>query len=359
NMRTGEILGAEALIRWQHPEAGLLQPVQFLPVIEGQPIAIDLGNWVIDEVLTQMERWRAEGLNLPVCVNITAQQLQQEDFMDSLRAHLAAHPECPASNLELELLESSALQDVPRVSEVIRMCSELGISFALDDLGTGYSTLTYLRNLPAQVLKVDQTFVRGMLEDPEDLTIVEGVLALVGAFRRQAVAEGVESAEHGVILLRLGCEMAQGYHIARPMPADQIAGWAAVWKPDPQWVEAGPVTEEDRPVLYAGVEHRAWFARVESILSGSHPMQTVAGEHQCRLGTWLREQHVAGGRIKASLARLEALHRKVHALGAELLAQRAAGDRTEAWKRLDKLRELMGPLQDKIRDLIRAIPRAR
>ncbi|MEI7431284.1 MAG: EAL domain-containing protein, partial [Betaproteobacteria bacterium] len=219
NMRTGEVIGAEALIRWQHPELGLLSPASFLPVIEDHTLAVDVGGWVIETALSQIERWKAVGLNIPVSVNIGARQFQQPDFVDRLHAALDAHPDIQPGDLEMEVLETSALDDLARVAEVIEACREIGVLFSLDDFGTGYSSLTYLKHLSVNQLKIDQSFVRDMLDDPDDLAILGGVLGLASSFRRQVIAEGVETVEHGVMLLQLGCELAQGYGIARPMPA--------------------------------------------------------------------------------------------------------------------------------------------
>lgn len=230
NMRTGEVIGAEALIRWQHPEEGLLPPSTFLPIIENQEIGIQIGEWVIDAALTRMEKWHTVGLNIAVSVNISAHQLQQHDFVTKLLALLSKHPEVNPGNLELEILETSALENLGEISNVIRTCRELGVQFALDDFGTGYSSLTYLRHLPVNILKIDQTFVRDMLEDPDDLTIVKSVIGLATAFQRQVIAEGVETIAHGAMLLSIGCELAQGYGIARPMPAADLPDWVANWK---------------------------------------------------------------------------------------------------------------------------------
>jgi diguanylate cyclase (GGDEF)-like protein/PAS domain S-box-containing protein len=238
NMRTGMVVGAEALIRWQLPERGLMPPAAFLPIIEDDPLAVELGEWVIDSALTQMETWLQAGLDIPVSVNVSAMQLQQANFPDRLRALLAAHPSIEPSCLELEVVETSALQDMAQASQTIKACSEIGVTFALDDFGTGYSSLTYLKRLPSRILKIDQSFVRGILDDAEDLTIIEGVLLLALAFRRMVIAEGVESVEHGMTLLQMGCELAQGYCIARPMPAGDLPGWVSSWRPDLRWSTA-------------------------------------------------------------------------------------------------------------------------
>ena len=238
NMRTGAIIGAEALIRWQHPERGLLAPAAFLPVIEGQPISIEIGEWVIQTALAQMALWRGAGLDIGVSVNIGALQLQQPGFVARLGTLLAAHPTVPAQSLELEILETSALEDMAQISEVMHACQAIGVRFALDDFGTGYSSLTYLKRLPAELLKIDQSFVRDMLTDVDDLAIVKGVIGLASAFRRSVIAEGVETVAHGQTLLALGCDLAQGYGIARPMPAADLPGWARQWRPDVGWMDA-------------------------------------------------------------------------------------------------------------------------
>ena len=235
NMHSGQVMGAEALIRWQHPEKGLLAPAAFLPVIEDHPLAVAVGEWVIDMALTQIEVWHTAGLDLPVSVNIGARQLQQGNFMERLQAILAQHPQVDPSSLELEVLETSALADMEQVSQVIEACTQIGVKFALDDFGTGYSSLTYLKRLRVTLLKIDQSFVRDMLEDPDDLAILQGVIGLAAAFKREVIAEGVETVAHGTALLHLGCELAQGYGIARPMPAEQLPAWAATWRPDAAW----------------------------------------------------------------------------------------------------------------------------
>ena len=236
NMRSGKVVGAEALIRWQHPQRGLLAPALFLPVIEDDPLAIAIGEWVIETALTQVELWRVSGLDIPVSVNVGARQLQQADFFERLRLILATHPQLTPSCLELEILETSALEDVAQVSQLIESCTQLGIGFALDDFGTGYSSLTYLKRLRVNTLKIDQSFVQDMLNDPDDLAILQGVIGLASAFKRQVIAEGVETVAHGTLLLQLGCELAQGYGIAQPMRADRMPAWAAAWRPEPEWL---------------------------------------------------------------------------------------------------------------------------
>nr|WP_283104297.1 GGDEF domain-containing phosphodiesterase [Shewanella gelidimarina] len=235
NMKTGKMIGAEALIRWQSPERGLVPPNDFLPVIENHILSIEIGEWVISTALTQISTWQKLGLDIPISVNISALQLQSKNFVSRLAELLAEFPEVTPSSLELEVLETSAIADVQQVSETMLACIELGVNFALDDFGTGYSSLSHLRRLPASLIKIDQTFVCDMLTDPDDLAIVESVVVLSKSFKREVIAEGVETIAHGIALLKLGCELAQGYGIARPMIAKDIPEWAANWQPDGTW----------------------------------------------------------------------------------------------------------------------------
>jgi diguanylate cyclase (GGDEF)-like protein/PAS domain S-box-containing protein len=235
NLKTSCIIGMEALLRWQHPEQGLLAPAEFLHLAEESNLIVDIGNWVLNEALRQAEKWHEAGHAWVVSVNIAARQLQCYDFMENIQSILQQHPGVSPRQLEFEILESTALQDMSHVSTMILACQKLGISVSLDDFGSGYSSLAYLRNLPVNTLKIDQSFVRDMLDDEEDCALVEGILQLARVFKREVIAEGMETAAHGSLLLKLGCNIAQGYGIARPMPAEQVLDWAAQFKPDPSW----------------------------------------------------------------------------------------------------------------------------
>ncbi|MDT8990587.1 EAL domain-containing protein [Curvibacter sp. APW13] len=232
NMRTGALLGLEALIRWQHPERGLLSPIAFLPFLHNHPMALELGRWVLGTALAQVAQWQQEGRKVAVSVNIDPLHLQSERFVQELQEMLARHPNVAPEQLELEVLESSAMDDVSQVTGVIQRCRSLGVRFALDDFGTGYSSLNHLRHLPVQTVKVDQSFVRGILDSADDLAILQGVIGLSTAFQRTLVAEGVETRAHGALLLQQGCEGGQGYAIAHPMPAGDVWHWQQNWRPE-------------------------------------------------------------------------------------------------------------------------------
>jgi EAL domain-containing protein (putative c-di-GMP-specific phosphodiesterase class I) len=180
----------------------------------------------------------ADGFMTKISVNIAGQHLQQEGFVNHLKELLAEYPTVMPSQLELEVLETTALDNLDRASNIINRCRALGVSVAIDDFGTGYSSLIYLKRLPADILKIDQSFVRGMVQDPEDRAIVEGIIGLSHAVHRKIIAEGVETEEHGTMLLDLGCDLGQGYGIARPMPADQFPTWANNYVQCSAWLQA-------------------------------------------------------------------------------------------------------------------------
>lgn len=230
NLKTGELIGVEALIRWQHPVRGLMPPSTFLPIIERHLLSISVGEWVIRTALKQVIRWRQSGLHLSVSVNIDPFHLVQSDFVPRLESILAEYPEIRPGDFEIEIVETSSLEDFQSVSGVIDQCRKLGVRFGLDDFGTGYSSLTYLRQLPLDYLKIDMSFVRGMLDNPNDLSIVRGVLGLAGSFNLPVIAEGVETADHYDVLIDLKCDYGQGYWLSRPIPGDELLQWAAHWR---------------------------------------------------------------------------------------------------------------------------------
>jgi diguanylate cyclase (GGDEF)-like protein/PAS domain S-box-containing protein len=225
NLRTKELVGVEALIRWRHSERGVLPPSEFLRQIENTGLDIEIGEWVMATALNQLVQWRKEGLDIDVGINISGYHLESSSFVGKLEQLLSLYPDLPPNKLQIEVLETVALNDINVVREIIGACRELGVTFALDDFGTGYSSLSYLYALPVDALKIDQTFVRDMLEDDGDRAIVLGVIALAKAFKRLTIAEGIETTAHIQVLDGMGCEFGQGYGIALPMPASELIRW--------------------------------------------------------------------------------------------------------------------------------------
>lgn len=253
DMRRGVLVGAEALVRWARPGHGLVYPDRFLPAIDNDSAIENLGEWLVAEVLRLQAGWLAQGIELPVSVNIAARHFLAPHFVDRLQALLQAQPSVPPTLLEIELVESAALHNLDVAAQTIRHTRALGVSVAIDDFGAGYASLGYLRRLPVDVVKIDKSFVIDMLGDADDLEVVQAVIGLARTFRRQVVAEGVESAVHGLLLMRLGCDLAQGYGIARPMAPEDWPAWVRAYTPEPVWAQWADVVWdlEDLPLLTA------------------------------------------------------------------------------------------------------------
>ncbi|MGM0535194.1 MAG: diguanylate cyclase domain-containing protein [Pseudomonadota bacterium] len=235
DMATARVVGFEGLVRWQHPEQGLLAPGEFLPLTEGTWLEILLGEWVLEAVLAQLACWQGEGGDLPVSVNISPAHLLAPDFVTKLSGLLATMPAVAPGRLKLEVVETAAMQDIAAALTVISECQAMGVEVAIDDFGTGFSSLTYLRQLPVDLIKVDKSFVRDMLSDDSDRAIVESIIYMAKRFNRALMAEGVESIDHAAELLGLGCRLAQGFGIARPMPAGALPSWLAQWPGRHEW----------------------------------------------------------------------------------------------------------------------------
>jgi len=219
----GRLTGCEALVRWQHPERGLVSPAEFIPLAEDTGLILPLGRWVLDAACTQLTKWanRPEMAHLTVAINVSARQFHQADFVNQVLTVLdntGANPQ----GLKLELTESLLIGDVEDVIAKMSALKEKGVGFSLDDFGTGYSSLSYLKRLPLDQLKIDQGFVRDILIDPNDAAIARMVIALGDSLGLAVIAEGVEIEAQRDFLARLGCHACQGYLFSRPLPLDEF-----------------------------------------------------------------------------------------------------------------------------------------
>ena len=222
DLRSGHITGAEALIRWQHPTRGLVGPFHFIGVAEERGLIVALGDWVMQEACRQNISWQQQGMaSIPIAINLSAVHFQKPSLLADVEHTLYAHA-LPANCLELELTESSIMQDADVTIATMDRLKEVGVVLALDDFGTGYSSLSQLKGLPLDNLKLDQSFVRGLPDDSDDLAICAAVIAMGRALGLKVIAEGVETTEQLAVLRKLGCDVGQGYLFARPMPAQQF-----------------------------------------------------------------------------------------------------------------------------------------
>ena len=222
-LRTNEIVAVEALLRWHHPQWGLVPPSEFVPIAEGGSLILEIGEWVLREAMRQAALWREQFVDrhVTVAINLSAKQFVQDDFVETVARILESSGADPA-DICLEITETILMDDLDVTVSTLRRLKALGVKLAVDDFGTGYSSLSYLRRFPVDVLKVDQSFVSGLGHDPEDSAIVQAVVHMGQALGHVTVAEGVETGHHLIELRELGCDIAQGYHFARPVSADTV-----------------------------------------------------------------------------------------------------------------------------------------
>lgn len=369
NCRAGRVEGAEALIRWRHPVLGLLAPQEFLPLIDQDDLGVAVGEWVLDEALRQLHAWHDGGLDIRLSVNLFAHHLLLPDFSDWLAAHLAEHPAEVGHNLSIEIAESAAVSDIAACSLALCQCQKLGVGITLDNFGVGYASLLHLKRLMVDTLKIDQSYVQNMLQTPADLATVGGVVGFAAPFGCNVVAEGAETVEHLLLLLELGCNVIQGYSLARPMPAGEFESWLRAFKPDPLWRLPAPLrpTRDHFELLLAEANFRAWLGRALDACKHKRYVDQLSDERRCPFGKWLDKPETRRFREHEEFRRIEGLHTSIHAkvkrLGTEHLNDRLdqANATEEAllqeqWQLLVLLRNLRAKLNDEPRPADEELP---
>ena len=348
----GAVIGFEALIRWNHPQEGLIAPGSFLHYLEGSELEILVGEWVLKSVVRQIQDWRNAGVFVTVSANISADHLLRDNFAERLQEILADYPSSVAESLELEILETAALADLKKAVHTITQCRKLGVKFSLDDFGTGYSSLTYFLNLPVQVLKIDQSFVKVMLDDPGGLGIVESVVKLAQAFNRPVIAEGVETLEHGAALLHFGCRFAQGYGVARPMPVEQTLNWMTQWQTDAAWrAMHAPAPDEDLMFKVAARSSSLWLDAIADQLERDDITVLLNAEPEnCSFCRWFRSAGFTRYGQYSEYQDLSASHDRSHAIALGAQKAQREGHREECRLQLVALQESK---EQQVRDLMR------
>ncbi|NJM11524.1 MAG: EAL domain-containing protein [Synechococcaceae cyanobacterium SM1_2_3] len=232
DIATGQLIGAEALIRWQHPERGLLPSGKFIPIAEETGLINSIGEWALRTACRQNRHWQDAGLTaISIAVNMSARQWRQSNLEDQVNDALE-HARLEPEFLELEITESLLMRDIDKMIEIMRRLQARGVQFAVDDFGTGYSSLSYLKRFPINRLKIDQSFVRDIPGDADDTAITTAIIQMGKSLRMTVIAEGVETLEQLRFLREQGCDAAQGYHFSRPVSAEEFfarcaeLGWA-------------------------------------------------------------------------------------------------------------------------------------
>jgi diguanylate cyclase (GGDEF)-like protein len=235
DLTRGRIIGAEALLRWKHPELGLVSPGHFLPIAEETGLIVPVGDWILRSACEQNARWNRDGhRGLRVSVNVSSQQFLEPGLADVVKSALDQSGLAPIS-LELEITESSLLRDVEVTVNTLRRLKDLGVRLAIDDFGTGYSSLAYLKRLPIDVLKIDQSFIRSLTTDPADATITQTIVQLAAGLNLTTIAEGVETLEQLLLLGSYGCSRMQGFLFGKPSPAATFESWLD--NPPFRWIQ--------------------------------------------------------------------------------------------------------------------------
>ncbi|MGK7890324.1 MAG: EAL domain-containing protein [Leptolyngbyaceae cyanobacterium] len=355
DLRTGALVGVEALVRWQHPEKGLLYPGEFLPTIENTPLEIALDEWVLKTAFDQHMQWRNQGLKTSVSVNLSPRHIEQGSFPQYLNQLLTSYPKDMPQYLEFEILETSAIGDTAHVAEIMNDCVKRGVQFSLDDFGTGYSSLTYFNRLPINILKIDQNFVRQMLVDTQAQYIVEGVLKLAEALNRPVVAEGVENIELGLMLAQLGCQYAQGYGIAKPMPETSVLAWASGWRSEDLWhgLYAEVQDQEIHYDLYVAIySHRRWMQVLEAYLKSNLTSASPALElSACQFSLWYDGIGASRYGKRPTYSLIRAQHDQAQQLAKEIVDLARTGAGPQAIDRMEELTSVGNQLIKMLTDL--------
>ena len=226
-------MGVEALVRWQHPDLGLLSPAEFLPAAEEAGLIVPLGEWVLRTACREVASWQEAYSGFRLSVNVASQQFQERGFADVVHDALTKSGLLP-DLLELEITEGSLVRSVGVMAQTLRELKQVGVSLSIDDFGTGYSALSYLKNLPIDSIKIDQSFVRNLMTDPADATLTETIIRMAQGLNLMTIAEGVETSGQLLLLGSYGCQRMQGYLFGRPMPAEDMLD--SLSKPTIDWV---------------------------------------------------------------------------------------------------------------------------
>ena len=358
DMATGAVIGVEALLRWKHPSRGLLLPGEFLDVLEKGPMSRRMGRYVLDSAVRQAATWHERGLSLRIAVNVGAQHLLSPEFIEDLHDILSRYP-LPAHLLEIEVTETTAIADLSSASEALAACRHLGITVALDDFGTGNAPLSYLQALPADSLKIDRGFVQGILKSHKDAAIVAGVITSARLLGLEVIVEGVETEEHGCLLLKLGCRRAKGYVIAKAMPGDVVPAWIASYGGKSCWASwiDRPWRPEDYGVLMIALSHAERAHDLQARLAdpqASFPahLLEVDAERACILGRWLEGEGIRF-RDNPHFQTIKALHGRFHETArfvGKLMAEQEPTNLGVREEIIREIRSLSDAMQEQFRE---------
>lgn len=335
-LNTAEVAGLEALLRWKHPKKGLLLPKQFLSDIDNHPLSLQLGDWVLHQVLQQIEKLLACDIKIPIHINVSAYQLQHPNFVKKLFDTLALYPNVPHHLIMLEILETEAIDDLIYVSQIIAKCKTKGVNFSLDDFGTGYASLTFLKELNTTEVKIDRSFIIDIFDNPKELVILKTMIEFCRVIGRTLVAEGVETVAHGKLLSLFGCNLIQGYAIAKPIPASKLIPWIKNWKLAPEWGENRFSHAALNKLVKISIKHFLNFQSIRLYLENDQSPKPQLSLQACPIEQWLLENQQTIKEDKR-FKKVCDLHHKEHKLGNIIIQLIQTGQREQAAKQLANL----------------------
>ena len=323
----GVVVGVESLIRLQSPERGLLAPAAFFSALDHPRLARPAGRFVLNAALHQAVLWQDAGLPLRVSVNISPCHLLDARFLEDLQEMLAKYPGLRPEQVEIEITESAPLRDIPEAQRLLVSCRRLGVRIAIDDFGTGNASLTCLQRLPADSIKIDQNFVRDVIDDPKDLAIVTAIITTSRMLGMDVIAEGVETADHADLLVKMGCNHLQGYFLSKPIPAEDVPAWVAHFRPAPRTKGSLPPPGILSPILEGNI------LRVQKFIGAlrqenpfpAHVIESDAEEY-CHLGLWLRGEGKRLFDMTPQFTRLLTRHERIHQIARAAKLHFDAGD---------------------------------
>ena len=349
NIAAEIITGYEALIRRIDKHGNIISPAEFIPVAEKSDLIVDIGDYVMQAAIKQLEIWVQNGKQWVVSVNVSARQLQKPDFLKKLKNALNRCPSVPAGLLQLEITETALLTDLAYTKEIMKECKSIGVTFAMDDFGSGYSSLIYFKELPFELVKIDMAFVRNMLESKDDMLMVQSIISLSEIFNKKVIAEGAETKEQCIILNMLGCGFIQGYYAGRPIPAEKVIIWADNFKLEEdfkKWLHVR-LDIADFSVVLAYAEHNEWVKKIRKLCRGeeiSIEGEKIKNYKLCGLGLWYYGYGLKYKNLE-SYKEIEDEHIKLHDIAYKTMRFCIGGEYEKAQDLLDEIEKI----QEKIK----------
>ncbi|MHB1696895.1 MAG: EAL domain-containing protein [bacterium] len=361
NIGTGTVTGYESLVRRIDKKGNIVSPADFIPIAEKSDLIVDIGDYVIETALTQLESWVKEGRKWTVSVNISARQIQKPDFLKKLENALNRRSDVPANLFQLEITETALLADIDYAKGIMNECKRLGVTFAMDDFGSGYSSLIYFKELPFELVKIDMAFIRNMLKSKDDMLMVQSIISLSEIFNKEVIAEGAETKEQCIILNMLGCENIQGYYTGRPIPAEKVIDWADNLRLDADfknWLNVR-LDIADFSIALAYAEHNEWVEKIKKLCRGEEALlnkEKVKDFKSCDFGLWYYNEGLKYKNLE-SYKELGDEHIKLHNIGHKTMRLYIEGEHEKAQDLMAEIEIIQENIKSALLDIALKISR--